>query len=68
MPRPVHRRLGQRRLLPDLAFVEANKAATGIGQGAAIPAPNPTNSPEGTERGILTPIAAAVAPLGWRPH
>lgn len=59
MPRPVHRRHGQRRLLPDPAFVEANKAATGIGQGAAIPAPNPTKSPAGTERGIFRPIAAA---------
>ena len=41
MPRPVHRRLGKRGPIPDLAFVEATNAATGIGQGAAMPTPFP---------------------------
>ena len=59
MPRPVHRRPGQRGPLPDLAFIEATNAATGIGQGAEIPTPNPTTSPVGTERGIFRPSAAA---------
>ena len=37
----------------------AMTAAAGIGQGAATPAPQPTSSPAGTDRGTLMPQGRA---------
>ena len=58
MPMPVHRRAGQRGPPVPPAFLAATKAAKGIGQGAAMPAPHPTTSPAGTESGSLRPSAS----------
>ena len=58
MPMPVQRRAGQRGPLVPSAFVAATKAAKGIGQGAAMPAPHPTTSPAGTVSGSLRPSAS----------
>lgn len=58
MPMPVQRRAGQRGLFVPPAFLAAIKAAKGIGQGAAMPAPHPTTSPAGTESGSLRPSAS----------
>jgi hypothetical protein len=39
------------------ALAAVMTAATGIGHGAATPAPHPVSSPVGTDSGILTPAA-----------
>ena len=50
------------------ALAAVMTAATGIGHGAATPAPHPASSPAGTDRGILTPAARREADHGPPPR
>lgn len=56
-PRPIPAQTAPGRTLSSrrCAVAAAMTDATGIGHGAATPAPHPTSNPAGTDNGTLTP-------------